>query len=145
MWIETIDGDGFARLLADKHYSRKSIGAELFVGPGEKMVLVTLDYNALFVWRRAVYRRDGQTGVECSIFRNESGLLSSTMIKEAMKLAWKRWPGERLFTYVADTKIRNINPGCCFKKAGWRKCGRSKVNNLTILDFGRVTAKAEIL
>ena len=104
------------------------------MGPGTKIVLVTLNYDALFVWRKAIYRRDGQTGVECSLFRNESTTLSSELIKEAMEIAWQRWPGERLFTYVADSKIKSVNPGCCFKKAGWRKCGRSKVNKLTILE-----------
>lgn len=133
-WVKTIDGDGFARLLADRHYSRKSKGAHLFVGPGEKMVLVTLNYDALFVWRWAKLREDNQTGIECSLFRNESDILSSELIREAMELAWERWPGIRLFTYVADSKIRSINPGCCFQKAGWRKCGRNKNGKLTILE-----------
>ena len=92
-WVETLDGDGFARLLADKHYSRKSKEAHLFVGPGEKMVLVTLNYDALFVWRWAKLREDNQTGIECSLFRNESDILSSELIKEAMSWAWRRWPG----------------------------------------------------
>lgn len=135
-WMQTIDGDGFARLLADRHYSRKSKGANLFVGPGEKMVLVTLNYDALFVWRLARLREDNQKGIECSLFRNESNILSSELIKEAMSWAWKRWPGQRLFTYVADKKIRSVNPGCCFKKAGWRKCGRNKSGKLTILEAG---------
>lgn len=134
--MQTIDGDGFARLLADRHYSRKSRGANLFVGPGEKMVLVTLNYDALFVWRKACFREDNQTGVECSLFRNESNILSSELIREAMSWAWERWPGQRLFTYVADNKIRSVNPGCCFKKAGWRKCGRNKTGKLTILEAG---------
>lgn len=134
--MQTIDGDGFARLLADRHYSRKSKGANLFVGPGEKMVLVTLNYDALFVWRLARLREDNQKGIECSLFRNESNILSSELIKEAMSWAWKRWPGQRLFTYVADKKIRSVNPGCCFKKAGWRKCGRNKSGKLTILEAG---------
>lgn len=134
-WVKTLDGDGFARLLADRHYSRKSKGANLFVGPGEKMVLVTLNYDALFVWRKALLREDNQKGVECSLFRNESGVLSSELIKEAVGLAHQRWPDERLFTYVADAKIRSVNPGCCFMKAGWQRCGRNKDGRLTILEF----------
>ena len=134
-WVETFDGDGFARLLADKHYSRKSIGANLFCGPGEKLVLVTLNYDALFVWRLSRYRRDGQSGVECTIFRNESKIQSSQLIREAVEIARERWPGERLFTYVADAKVKSINPGCCFLKAGWRKCGKNKSGKLTILEL----------
>lgn len=134
-WVKTLDGDGFARLLADRHYSRKSKGANLFVGPGEKMVLVTLNYDALFVWRKALLREDNQKGVECALFRNESDVLSSELIREAVGLAFERWHGERLFTYVADAKVRSVNPGCCFMKAGWRRCGRNKDGRLTILEF----------
>ena len=36
------------RKLADNHYSRKTKGATHFVGPGEKLVLVTQDKKALF-------------------------------------------------------------------------------------------------
>lgn len=133
-WIITKDGDSFARQLADRHYSRKKKGAALFCGPGEHLVLVTPDYRALFVWRKSVYRKDGQTGVECTLFRNEGPILSSTLILEAEKFARQKWPGERLFTYVWDAKVKSTNPGCCFQKAGWRKCGRNKDGRLTILE-----------
>jgi hypothetical protein len=42
----------------------------------------------------------GQRGVNCAVFRNESSVLSSELIREACGLAWTRWPGERLYTYV---------------------------------------------
>lgn len=134
-WIQTKDGDPKARQLADRHYSRKKKGATLFCGPGEKIVLATPDYKALFIWRKSVWRKDGQVGVECTLFRNEGNLLSSQLINEAVKFAAKKWPGERLFTYIQDKKIRSVNPGCCFKKAGWRNCGRNKNGKLTILEY----------
>jgi hypothetical protein len=122
-WMETKDGDAFARPLADRHYSRKTIGAIQYVGPGERMVLISPDYKALFAWR-------------ISIFRNESEILSSLMIKEAVELAKSRWPNEkRFFTYVRDSAIKSSNPGCCFKKAGWKTCGRNKTDELTILEY----------
>ena len=37
-------------------------------------------------------------------------------------LAWERWPGERLFTYVDPNKVRSFNPGYCFLRAGWDRC-----------------------
>lgn len=126
MWTEVIDGHPAARELADRHYSRKKKGATLFVGPGEKLVLLTEDRDALFVWRLARYRRDGQQGIECSLFRNEGPQRSSDLIREACLWAWQRWPGQRLFTYVNARKIRSTNPGFCFIRAGWRKCGISK-------------------
>lgn len=133
-WKETYDGDQKARELADRHYSRKTVGARLFCGPGEKLILITADKKAVFVWRKCRYRMDGQTGVECTMFRNEGGKLSSSLIIEACKWAWMRWPGERLFTYVRDAAVKSSNPGFCFLSAGWSKCGRNKFGKLTILE-----------
>lgn len=133
-WRLTCDGDVDARRLADRHYSRKTIGANLFCGPGEKMVLITVDKKAVFVWRKCKYRLDKQVGVECTLFRNESNILSSELIKEACIWALSRWPGERLFTYVKNKAIRSTNPGYCFQKAGWQKCGTNKYRQLTVLE-----------
>lgn len=136
MWIETKDGDPRAREIADRHYSRnpRKIGHSRFVGPGERIVLVTQNYDALFVWRKCKYRQDDQQGIECSLFRNESRVLSSELIKEAVWIAERKWPGERFFTYVCDTKVRSKNPGFCYLSAGWQKCGRNKNGKLTILE-----------
>lgn len=108
----------------------------MFVGPGEKMVLLTSDSRALFVWRKFI-SDDGQTGVNCAVFRNEGPELSSSLILEAEQLAWERWPGERLYTYVDGEKTKKRRgkrhpPGYCFIKAGWVECGQSK-KGLTIL------------
>ena len=97
------------------------------------MVLLTPDARALFVWRRFI-SKDHQDGVNCAAFRNEGAGLSSALILEAMCLAWRRWPGEGLYTYVDAKKIRNSNPGCSFLKAGWRRCGVTKDRGLLILE-----------
>lgn len=105
-----------------------------FVGPGEKLVLLTENGDALFVWRKAIIDCiPKQEGVNCAVFRNESQMLSSMLILEAERVAHCRWPGDRLFTFVAADKIRSSNPGCCFLKAGWRKCGKTK-GGLQILE-----------
>ena len=136
-WIGIKDGDPRGIELFKRHYSARSRRDNrrrtLFVGPGEKMVLLTVTNDALFVWRKFI-SDDGQEGVNCSIFRNEGPVLSSELIREAEELAWGRWPEERLFTYVWDTKVESVNPGYCFKMAGWNVCGRTKVNDLTILE-----------
>jgi hypothetical protein len=136
-WVLTADGDDTARVIFDRHYSRYRYADGrkplLFVGPGEKMVLVRHDARALFVWRRFV-SADGQQGVNCAVFRNEGPELSSQLIREADALADARWPGERHYTYVAAKRIRSSNPGCCFKAAGWRRCGETKWRKLTILE-----------
>ena len=135
-WLPVSDGDPRARDLMRRHYSAHHYAdgrnPRLFVGPGEKMVLLTLPCDALFVWRKFI-SDDGQTGVNCAVFRNESPILSSTLIREAMELAWARWPGQRLYTYVNPRKIASTNPGYCFKRAGWRTCGMSK-GGLVILE-----------
>lgn len=137
IWIPVRDGDARARSIYDRHYSRYHYKdgrkPKLFVGPGEKMVLITPDVDALFIWRK-FKSDDGQQGINCAAFRNESTQLSSFLILEAEKMAMIRWPGTRFYTYVAPNKIRSVNPGACFKKAGWRTCGITKVNRLVILE-----------
>ena len=144
-WLATHRADPRVIALYRRHYSVKNHRANWFcgvTGPGESMVLLTQDCDALFVWRKRIAEAlmangytDGQGGIGCSVFRNESPILSSDLIREACALAWQRWPDERLFTYVEDGKVRSSNPGYCFQVAGWRKCGRNKDGRLTILEI----------
>lgn len=136
-WFECRDGDDDCRDLFDRHYSRYVYAdgrkPKLFVGPGAKTVLVLEFGDGLFVWRKFI-DGSGQQGVNCAVFRNESSSLSSSLIMEAEQIAWQRWPGERLYTYVNPRLVKSPNPGCCFKKAGWRVCGVTKHNKLLILE-----------
>lgn len=137
-WEVTNGADPRAFKLYLKHYSknkfRKSFGTK-FTGPGEHLVLVLPDYRALFVWcLNTTSRRDRQSGILCTIFRNESDILSSQLILAAEEFAWERWPERRLWTYVDSSKIRSPNPGFCFKKAGWSECGISKIHKLLIFE-----------
>jgi len=140
VWWEVKDGNETGRALFRRHYSYRPYadgrGPKLFVGPGEKMVLLTPCARALFVWRKFI-SGDGQQGVNCAVFRNEGAGLSSDLIREADAIADKRWPGERHYTYVNAKKIRGTNPGVCFTKAGWRRCGVTKRNKLIILERGQ--------
>jgi hypothetical protein len=136
-WLSTKDGDSRARWLFDRHYSRRRYrdrrSQKLFVGPGEKMVLLTQQCNALFIWRK-FKSDDGQVGLNCAVFRNESQYQASLLILEAEALAQQRWPLEtRYYTYVNPRAIQSRNPGYCFKCAGWRVCGKSK-GGLVILE-----------
>ena len=135
-WFAIRDGNPVGRSMLNRHYSARHYKdgrkPKLFVGPGEKMVLLTSDCAAIFVWRKFI-SDDGQTGINCAVFRNEGEILSSVLILEAEKLAWERWPGERLYTYVNPKKIRSLNPGYCFKMAGWHNCNISK-NGLLIFE-----------
>lgn len=142
-WYATTQCDPRVVDLYSRHYSAAKNGKSRadwlsagVVGPGEKMILLTSDSRALFVWRKVMYRRDGQHGVECAVFRNEAPelYLSSALIREAVVLALRRWPHQRLFTYVNPRKIRGTNPGFCFKAAGWRVAGRS-LTGLIVLEY----------
>ncbi|HNS04180.1 MAG TPA: hypothetical protein PKM78_17550 [Anaerolineae bacterium] len=136
-WYEIKDGDARGRAMLNRHYSanhyRDGRIVRLFVGPGEKQVLMTADSRALFVWRKFI-DKSGQQGVNCAVFRNEGDYLSSDLILAAEELAHLRWPGERLYTYVNARKIKSANPGYCFKMAGWHTCGHSKTRHLVILE-----------
>ena len=139
-WLSIKDGDPMAWGLFKRHYSyhqykdnrRKHARARLIVGPGEKMVLITRHADALFVWRKFI-DASGQLGINCSVFRNESDVLSSVLILEAEQLATARWPGERMYTYVNQDKIKSTNPGYCYLAAGWNRCGMTK-SGLVILE-----------
>lgn len=143
-WLGTRDGDEAAAALYRRHYScyqyadgrRNQVGYRnrfLIVGPGERMVLLTPQKDALFVWRRFI-DKSGQEGVNCAVFRNESGQLASTLILAAEQIAWSRWPRERLYTYVDASAVRSSNPGYCYLMAGWRKCGFTQSRGLLILE-----------
>jgi hypothetical protein len=135
-WIEVRDGNDSVRSIFNRHYSRYRYADGrkplLFVGPGSKMVLMTPDAHAVFAWRRFI-SGDGQTGVNCAIFRNEGAGRSSDLIRAADALADERWPGERHYTYV-NPRHTSANPGYCFKQAGWQFCGITKWNKLHILE-----------
>lgn len=141
IWDVVHDGNKKAQALADRHYSRKTVGASKFCGPGQILVLLGCHGYALFVWRKSKYRKDGLKGVECTIFRNESAALSSYLIIEALKIARNRWPNENFFTYVNPSKIKSTDPGHCFKKAGWRKVGTNKTGKLILLEAPHLLTK----
>lgn len=138
-WHQTGDGDADARALYQRHYScreRSHRRSKLFVGPGEKLVLITHQADALIVFRKF---RSHDTmhghGVNCSVFRNEGHFRSSSLIREAVEeWAWKRWPGERLYTYVNGQRVVSSNPGYCFKCAGWKRCGVT-IGGLIVLEL----------
>jgi DNA modification methylase len=140
-WLEYRDGHPRGLELYERHYSAHQYadGRErnLFAGPGFKTVLLTREHDALFVWRKFI-DDSGQQGINCAVFRNEGRRLSSDLIREAMAIGWKRWPGERFYTFVDERKTasrrgKNSPAGKCFIAAGWRRCGTTK-SGLAILE-----------
>lgn len=131
------DVDG--RLLADRHYSRRKVGSPQFMPPGQTIVLIAP--LAVFGWWRpdpasGIKAMNGLEGWTCTIFRNESDVLSSDLILDAElaigEAGYDCGP-DGLLTYVWDRKVRSTNPGYCFKQAGWRRRGRSADDQKTLL------------
>lgn len=136
VWLEVKDGNPTAMSIFKRHYTaRESRKIEQCVGPGFKLLLITPDARALFAWRKFISDADEQ-GINCAIFRNEGAGLSSTLIRAASSIALEHWPGERLYTYVDPTKIRHKrDPGRCFLKAGWSKCGYQTASGKLVFEF----------
>lgn len=129
LWRPARDGDPIALAMYQRHYSARQYSDRrnrtLFVGPGEKLVLIAHDDSAVFAWRRFI-SMDDQKGVCCSVFRNEGSHLASDLISQADAIADLRWPRQRHYTYVAPAKVRSSNPGYCFLMAGWQRAGQTK-------------------
>lgn len=134
-WWLTKDGDDVCRELFDRHYSRHRYAdgrtPKLFVGPGEKVVLRTWCGLAMWVWRKFI-DDSGQRGVCCAVFRNETCIRSSQLVREACAIADVLWPRERRYTHVNPHAVKSRNPGYCFLVAGWRRCGVTKKGLLVL-------------
>lgn len=150
-WHRVTKFDPVACSLADRHYSRRKIGAPQFMPPGQTIVL--LADKAVWGWWRphpdsgikSMNKLDGWT---CTIFRNESGLKSSELILDAegaIAEAGHTCGPDGLLTYVWDRKVRSSNPGYCFKVAGWKVKGRSADGKKTLLQKCVVSSTAELL
>lgn len=127
-WNLSWRADPRGRVLADKHYSRQSIGAQDFVKPGRCVVLLTSDAQALWVtsWPFAQYVKHAWAGAwENSLFRRESGPLASELIREAIAVTRWMWPDVPplgIVTFIDEAAVRHKrDPGRCYKKAGFTK------------------------
>jgi hypothetical protein len=125
--------DPEARIIADRHYNRQSIGAPNFAPPGRCLVLKALSpARALWVtsWPFAEYVKHAWPGAwVCSAFRNEGAGLSSELIREAVAVTRWRWPEIPtlgMITFVDTRHVQSANPGYCYKRAGFEACGMTK-------------------
>jgi hypothetical protein len=130
-WYLTKDGDKSCLQLYERHYSAYQYkdGRQRFqfVGPGFSIVLRTGRADALFVWRDYIDDTiPKQDGIECAVFRNETSITSSKLIRQADAVADHCWPGQRHYTKVDPEKVGSGYPGWCFIRAGWRKCGMTQ-------------------
>lgn len=136
--VRTTHFDPEMAMLADRHYSRRTVGARQFLYSGRKLVLRNTEGTILFGWLFPDQdkRMDGQSGYNCAIFRNESGRRSSDVLLEAEGAAFAKWGRNRLYTYIDPQKTRTIAAlrdyprwgirkgerivGFSYRKAGWK-------------------------
>lgn len=139
-WQPVTKFDPRSATLADRHYSRRKPGSRQFMPPGQTLILMGVDEAAVFGWwrphpRSGIVAMNGLRGWTCTIFRNEGRLRSSDLILEAEAELLARFDvgPDGLLTYVWDRRVASANPGYCFKKAGWRRIGRSADGRKTLL------------
>lgn len=132
-WWISHRADPRALPLADRHYNRQKVGSPQFVPPGRCIVLLTENADALWVssWPLAEYTKHAWGGAWiCSCFRNESQILSSELIREAVAATrhiWSEAPDIGMVTFVNRDKVRRKRDfGRCYRKAGWRVCGETQ-------------------
>lgn len=138
-WYLVSPVDVRARLLADRHYSRQTPGAREWIGPGNKIALIVPNWDgtAAAVWasqRPAPncgldVRSDGFEYWNNVIFRNESNVKSSELIREAVAITKYFWgdllPANGFHTFVDPRYVKGVKVhgetvyGWCFIKAGF--------------------------
>lgn len=133
-----------ARDLADRHYNRQSIGAPNFAPPGRTLVLYASPPTGrafwITSWPFAEYTHHAWAGAwVCSAFRNEGAGLSSELIRDAVSATRSYFgdpPELGMITFVdrkkvKPTRVRGVDTwGYCYKKAGFKEVGETKVNKL---------------
>jgi hypothetical protein len=127
VWRRTTKVDPVAVALANRHYSRRKYGkiGKSVGPPGRLLTFVSPDEQAVWAshWPYGHLALDGLDAWRCVIFRNEGDMLSSTLIRSAMKLTAEAWspgrPADGWLTWVDRAEVASTNPGYCFQMAGW--------------------------
>jgi hypothetical protein len=123
-WEKSFRADALARDLADRHYSRQTVGAEQFVPPGRCVVLWMPKAYWVTSWPFGEYVKHAWPGAwMCSAFRNEGAGLSSELIREAIaatRHVFGEPPALGMITFIDPKEVKHKrDPGRCFRKAGF--------------------------
>ena len=132
-WFLSHRADPSVVPLADRHYNRQKVGSPQFAPPGRCLVLKTSKADAFWItsWPFAEYVKHAWAGAwVCSAFRNEGSVLSSELVREAVactRHAYGDAPKLGMVTFVNRDKVRRKrDPGRCFLRAGFARCGETK-------------------
>ena len=137
-WIKVTELDPRLRRLFGGHYSATKLNPiRVSAGGGRSACLLhrptALDAAALWVWS---FQRFGHLAglAYCMAFRRVAGERASDLALAAEDFIPPDLLPIRAVTFVNTTKIRSVNPGCCFRAAGWRIVGRAKNPRLVRLE-----------
>jgi len=148
LWHRSYRADPRVLALANRHYNRQNPDSKQFVPPGSCLVLASApsqheEADALWVTLapKAEYVQHEWAGAwSCTLFRNESVILSSDLIRQAVAATvWKYGspPPQGFITFVDRTQTRpKKHPGFCYIMAGWHPCGRTKDRGLYAFRLG---------
>lgn len=146
-WNVVHKGTRAAVRTADGHYSRQKPGTPQFTRPGKNIVLLGQDERSVWVsWRPAVGgRMDGLECYECVMYSRQSGPPASEQIVEAMKITESIWgppPRDGWITFIKPSAVKSVNPGYCFKVAGFRPFGTNANGKLLRLQSESIIDRA---
>jgi hypothetical protein len=148
-WHLSHRADPRALPIADRHYNRQKPGTPQFVPPGRCIVLLTENADALWVtsWPFAEFVKHKWAGAWVnSIFRNESSVQSSVLIREAIAASRSLWPDadREIVTFIDRTKVRKKRDfGRCYRRAGFEVAGETKGGLLVLRMWPSWMPKAE--
>jgi hypothetical protein len=131
IWNHIPVEDPRASVLYDRHYSRQTEGADGVLAPGQRFLLWHEGPRGAALWGVVRNRFRGVHRWRNAIFRNESGTLSSDLIRAATASTYDVWarrykslPPEALETEIdifatAARRSRGRPPGYSYACAGW--------------------------
>ena len=139
-WLRVRVSDPRLRALRDRHYSTDYPGGLTVGPPGRRLALVTEwgDAGWMTSWPDPALVRHGFGDAWlCTLFRNESPMLSSELVLDAELATVRLWgepPYGGFVTFVDPGAVRRKrDPGRCFRRAGWQPVGRTKDRGLVVL------------
>lgn len=141
MWELSYRADPFACDIADRHYSRQSIGSDQFVPPGRCFVLKRLTKSGgkaawATSWPFAEYVKHDWAGAWMNtFFRNEGAAPSHKLILAAIAATRAHWPDIPALGMVTFVDPKKVRPtirdgvemfGACYERAGFHHVGYTK-------------------
>lgn len=136
------------RLERRECHSRQKVGSPQLVPPGQCIVLLTPQHDAVWVTSWLAFAQHNWQGAWiCTLFCNESPHRASDLIHEAVAITCAVWPHP-----LEQIMITFVDPGClrhkrdvgrCYRKAGWRHVGWT-LRGLLVLQLPRAALPAPI-